>query len=244
MENTENSRRDFIKKTALVTLGTLAVSNIPASVFKMVEPTGDFPPFELPKLGFEYSALEPHIDAQTMTIHYSKHHQAYVDKLNKALAENNVMGIKLVDIVKNISKYPAAVRNNGGGHYNHSLFWTLLTPNTIVPSGTLAEAIKTSFGSLDEFKTKFFDSAKAVFGSGWTWLVVNADKKLEIGNTPNQDNPLMDISTFKGTPVLALDVWEHAYYLKHQNIRADYLADWWKVVNWSKAEELYVSAMK
>lgn len=244
MENSENTRRDFIKKTALITLGTLAVSKIPASVLRAIEPTGDFPPFELPKLGFEYSALEPHIDAQTMGIHYSKHHQAYVDKLNKALAENNVMGIKLIEIVKNISKYSTAVRNNAGGHFNHSLFWTLLTPNTLIPSGTLSDAIKTSFGSVDEFKIKFFDSAKSVFGSGWTWLVVNADKKLEIGNTANQDNPLMDVSTFKGTPVLALDVWEHAYYLKHQNLRANYLADWWKVTNWTKAEELYVSAMK
>ena len=240
----DNSRRDFIKKTALITIGSLAVSKLPASVLKTLTLSGDFPPYELPKLGFEYSALEPHIDAQTMGIHYSKHHQAYVDKLNKALAENNVMGIKLIDLIKNISKYPIAIRNNGGGHYNHSLFWTLLTPNISSPIGTLNEALKNSFGSAEEFKSKFFDSAKNVFGSGWTWLVVNADKKLEIGNTANQDNPLMDVSSFKGTPVLALDVWEHAYYLKHQNIRANYLVDWWKVINWNKAEELYVSAMK
>ena len=242
--NNDKSRRNFIKKTALITLGTIAVSKVPASVLRTITPTGDFPPYELPKLGFEYSALEPHIDAQTMGIHYSKHHQTYVDKLNKALAENNVMGIKLVDLIKNISKYPLGVRNNAGGHYNHSLFWTLLTPNVVSPSGTLADAIKNSFGSLEEFKTKFFDSAKSIFGSGWTWLVVNADKKLEIGNTPNQDNPLMDVSSFRGAPVLALDVWEHAYYLKHQNVRADYLADWWKVANWNRAEELYISAMK
>jgi Fe-Mn family superoxide dismutase len=255
-----SSRRDFIKKTALVTAGTLAASQIPAVIVNSVQNIGDeTAQFELPKLGYEYNALEPYIDAKTMEIHHSKHHQAYVDKLNKALAENKVNKISLEDLVKNISKYPVGVRNNAGGHWNHSEFWKMMkAPQTAilngdptkkmgvmpVPNGTLADAIKESFGSTDEMKNKFNDAAKSVFGSGWAWLIVNKDKKLEIGTTPNQDNPLMDLSPFKGTPVLALDVWEHAYYLKHMNLRADYINDWWNVVNWDHCTKCYMDAMK
>lgn len=190
--------------------------------------------FVLPPLTYAFDALEPHIDKMTMEIHHDKHHQAYVTNLNKAMSEIKVKP-ELTDLCKNISRYSVAIRNNGGGHFNHSFFWKIMKPNGGgQPAGALAEAIKSTFGSFDAFKTKFNAAGTGRFGSGWAWLVVNKGK-LEIGSTPNQDNPLMDVSEFKGTPVLGLDVWEHAYYLKYQNKRADYVNAWWNVVNWEQA---------
>ncbi|MCC8410576.1 superoxide dismutase [Mucilaginibacter sp. UR6-1] len=200
--------------------------------------------FTLPALPYAPEALEPHIDKATMEIHHGKHHQAYVTNLNKALEGKPEADGSIEDIVTNISKYPAAVRNNGGGHYNHSLFWTLLAPNTGgAPTGALAEAINSTFGSFDELKTKLSEAGATRFGSGWAWLIVTADKKLAVTSTPNQDNPLMDIAEVKGTPVLGIDVWEHAYYLKYQNRRPDYLAAIWNVINWEKVAELYTKAI-
>jgi Fe-Mn family superoxide dismutase len=178
-----------------------------------------------------------------MEIHHGKHHQAYVTNLNKALEGKPEADGNIDDIIKNISKFPAAVRNNGGGHYNHSLFWTLLSPNGGgEPTGALDEAIKSTFGSFADFKTKVSEAGATRFGSGWAWLIVTADKKLAITSTPNQDNPLMDIAEVKGTPILGIDVWEHAYYLKYQNRRPDYLAAIWNVINWKHVAELYAKA--
>lgn len=197
----------------------------------------------LPALPYSFDALEPHIDKLTMEIHHDRHHKAYVDNLNKAIAGTELEKVSLEDLVKNISKYPMAVRNNGGGHWNHTFFWNIMAPNAGgMPKGKVAEAINATFGSFDKMKEEFAKAATGRFGSGWAWLIVMADKKLKIVSTPNQDNPLMDISTDKGTPILALDVWEHAYYLKYQNKRADYINAFWNVVNWNKVEELYSKA--
>jgi superoxide dismutase, Fe-Mn family len=199
--------------------------------------------FTLPALPYAPDALEPHIDKATMEIHHDKHHQAYVTNLNKALEGKPEADSSIDDIIKNISKFPAAVRNNGGGHYNHSLFWTLLSGNGGgAPTGELAEAINSTFGSLDELKTQLSNAGATRFGSGWAWLIVGADGKLTVTSTPNQDNPLMDIAEVKGTPILGIDVWEHAYYLKYQNRRPDYLAAIWNVVDWGKVAELYAAA--
>ena len=199
--------------------------------------------FELPALSYATDALEPHIDKLTMEIHHGKHHQAYVTNLNKALEGKPEATSNIEDIVKNISKFPPAVRNNGGGHYNHSLFWTLLSPNGGgEPTGDLATAINSTFGSFADFKTKVNEAGATRFGSGWAWLIVTPDKKLAVTSTPNQDSPLMDIAEVKGTPIFGIDVWEHAYYLKYQNRRPDYLAAIWNVVNWNHVAELYKKA--
>lgn len=193
---------------------------------------------QLPVLPYGYDALEPYIDAKTMEIHHSKHHQAYVDNLNKALAGTAFENTPLEDILASISTQHLAVRNNGGGHYNHSFFWNLLQPGGAKePIGALAKAIDESFGSLEAFKKQFADAAISRFGSGWAWLILTDNKKLEITSTANQDNPLMDVAALKGTPVLALDVWEHAYYLHYQNKRADYIAAFWNVVNWNVVDK-------
>ncbi len=199
--------------------------------------------FELPALPYATDALEPHIDKQTMEIHHGKHHQAYVTNLNKALEGKPEASQSIEEIVKNISKFPAAVRNNGGGHYNHSLFWEVIGPNKGgEPKGELAEAINSAFGSFADFKTKFAEAGATRFGSGWAWLSVGADKKLVVSSTPNQDSPLMDIAEVKGTPILGMDVWEHAYYLKYQNKRPDYIAAFWNVVNWDAVAERFKKA--
>ena len=193
--------------------------------------------FELPKLNFAFDALEPHIDARTMEIHHGKHHQAYVTNLNNAIAGTEAEKLNITDICKNISKYPVAVRNNGGGHFNHDLFWKVMSPNAGgLPTGDLASAIDSSFGNFDNFKTQFSQSAATRFGSGWAWLVVQ-NGKLVVCSTPNQDNPLMDIAEVKGTPILGIDVWEHAYYLHYQNRRPDYVAAFWNVINWNEVEK-------
>jgi Fe-Mn family superoxide dismutase len=198
--------------------------------------------FELPKLPYAYNALEPHIDARTMEIHYTKHHNAYVTNLNNAIAGKPEEKLSLEDMFKNISKSAPAVRNNGGGHYNHSMFWTLMKQNGGgEPTGALGDAIKTAFGSFADFKTQFNTAATTRFGSGWAWLCVSGGK-LAVCSTPNQDNPLMDVSECKGFPVLGLDVWEHAYYLNYQNRRPDYITAWWNVVNWEEASKRFASA--
>jgi Fe-Mn family superoxide dismutase len=200
--------------------------------------------FELPKLDYAYTALEPHIDAKTMEIHHSKHHQAYVTNLNNAIAGTDAEKMSIEDICKNISKYPMAVRNNGGGHYNHSLFWQIMAPNAGgMPTGDLAKAIETDLGGFEKFKTDFAAAGATRFGSGWAWLCVK-EGKLCVCSTPNQDNPLMDIADCKGTPILGMDVWEHAYYLHYQNRRPDYISAFFNVINWTRVAELYAAAKK
>lgn len=199
--------------------------------------------FELPKLPYAYNALEPHIDEQTMTIHHTKHHQGYTTNLNAAIEGTELEGKSIEEILKNIGSASKAVRNNGGGYYNHDLFWKVMSPKGGgEPSGELAEAINKSFGSFADFKAKFEDAAKTQFGSGWAWLIVKADGSLAVTGTPNQDNPLMDIATEKGTPIFGIDVWEHAYYLKYQNKRPDYVGAFWNVANWDQVTENYKKA--
>ncbi|MCW3071969.1 MAG: Superoxide dismutase [Bacteroidetes bacterium] len=198
--------------------------------------------FELPKLPYAYNALEPHVDAKTMEIHHSKHHQAYVTNLNNAIAGTDAEKLSIEEICKNISKYPMPVRNNGGGHFNHSLFWTVMGPNAGgEPTGDLAAAINSAFGSFSEFKTQFAAAAATRFGSGWAWLIMK-DGKLAVSSTPNQDNPLMDVAEVKGTPILGIDVWEHAYYLNYQNRRPDYVAAFWNVINWAEVAKRFSAA--
>lgn len=199
--------------------------------------------FELPKLPYEFNALEPHIDAKTMEIHHGKHHNAYVTNLNAAIAGTDAENKSIEEICKNISRYPAAVRNNGGGHYNHSLFWTILSGSPSGPSAKLEEAIRNDLGGMDKLKEEFNKAATSRFGSGWAWLCVE-NGKLRICSTPNQDNPLMDVVTdCNGTPILGLDVWEHAYYLHYQNRRPDYCAAFWNVVNWAEVSRRYEAAL-
>lgn len=199
----------------------------------------------LAPLPYANDALEPHIDKLTMEIHHDRHHKAYVDNLNKAIAGTDMEKLSIDQLLKDISKYPAAVKNNGGGHFNHTFFWQIMAPNAGGnPSGKLAEAITATYGSFDAMKVEFAKAATTRFGSGWAWLMVTPDKKIKISSTPNQENPLMDLTADKGTPILALDVWEHAYYLKYQNKRADYIAAFWNVVNWKKVSENFEAAMK
>lgn len=201
--------------------------------------------FELPKLPYAFNALEPHIDARTMEIHHGKHHQAYVTNLNNAIAGTDAEKLSIEEICKNISKYPVAVRNNGGGHYNHTLFWNIMAPNAGgIPTNEVGKAIEAEFGSFDNFKTQFAQAGATRFGSGLAWLSVKEDGKLCVCSSPNQDNPLMDISDCKGTPVLGMDVWEHAYYLHYQNRRPDYISAFFNVINWNKVNELYLAAKK
>jgi Fe-Mn family superoxide dismutase len=198
--------------------------------------------FELPKLPYDFNALEPNIDARTMEIHHGKHHAGYVSKLNGAVEGTELENLSLEDLMKNVSKYPTAVRNNGGGHYNHSLFWTVMSPNGGgTPSGELGDAINSSFGSFDKFKEKFSDAAATRFGSGWAWLVVS-DGKLVVTSTPNQDNPVMDLTDVSGTPILGIDVWEHAYYLNYQNRRPDYISAFYNVINWDEVARRFKEA--
>ncbi len=199
--------------------------------------------FTLSPLPYAHEALEPHIDAQTMHIHHGKHHQAYVDNLNKAIADTEHESKSIEELVKHAGTISTAVRNNGGGHWNHTFFWASMAPNAGgVPSGKLGDAINQSFGSFDAFKEKFSQAGMTRFGSGWAWLIVK-DGKLEICSTPNQDNPLMDVAEVKGMPILGADVWEHAYYLKYQNRRADYLAAFWNLVNWAVVAERMEAAL-
>jgi len=210
-------------------------------------PTGilaDKGPHFLPKLPYAYEALEPHIDKETMELHHKAHHQAYIDNLNAAVIKTPMEKLTIDAIFKNISKYKPEIRNNAGGHYNHSFFWETLNPVKSIPLGGIDAAIKKKFLSLDGFKAAFSKEAMNVFGSGWVWLCVNkANKDVFIVSTPNQDNPLMELpGTQKGVPIIAIDVWEHAYYLKHQNKRKDYIAAYWNLVDWNKAEVRFQEA--
>lgn len=246
-----DNRRDFLKKGALLGLSGLASGLIGKNKLDHIEQvsgmiTGEGNLFVLPKLPYAYNALEPFIDKRTMEIHHLKHHQAYVDKLNAAVknAPPEMIDFTVSDAIKCTKIHPGmddAIRNNLGGHYNHSLFWTLLKPNAKalpnLPKGKLKEAIIRKFETFDHFKKAFTDRANRLFGSGWCWLVVNG-MDVSIVTSENQDNPLMPGSD-RGTPILALDVWEHAYYLKYQNKRADYVTGWWNIINWDKAEELF-----
>jgi superoxide dismutase, Fe-Mn family len=201
--------------------------------------------FELPNLPYAHDALEPHIDTLTMQIHHGKHHNAYVTNLNAALAGTEHEGKTIEELMANISKLSPAVRNNGGGHFNHSLFWTVMSPNGGgEPTGAIGEAIVSTFGSYEKFKEEFSKAATTRFGSGWAWLCVKADKSICVCSSPNQDNPTMDISECPGTPILGLDVWEHAYYLHYQNRRPDYISAFYNVINWDEVNRRYAEALK
>ena len=232
-------RRKFIKAAGMTVAGSLLLSKTGALFGQEALAA---PHFSLPALPYKFNALEPYIDALTMEIHHSRHHKAYVDNLNKAVADNKSEEHSLGKLLASVSKYPAAVRNNGGGHYNHSFFWKLLKPNGGgVPKGNLWDAMESVYGTFETFQAKFNDAALGRFGSGWAWLTVH-EGKLTIGSTPNQDCPLMDVSELKGKPVLALDVWEHAYYLKYQNMRKDYVNAWWNLLDWDQAEKNFLAA--
>ena len=241
MENNSNTnRRAFLKTSGKAGLAAgLALTVLPALAKNTSKGFFNFnaggTSFQQQPLPYQYNALEPIIDAMTMEIHYTKHAAAYAKNLAEACTAEKVdlQSAKLEDVLMNISKYSTKMRNNGGGHYNHELFWKSMAPaNSTTLQGKLKDAIEKSFTSVDAFKTQFTDAGKSRFGSGWAWLVLTNDKKLVIGSTPNQDNPLMDVSDLKGFPVLGLDVWEHAYYLKYQNRRPDYITAWWNAVNW------------
>ncbi|MEM6802244.1 MAG: superoxide dismutase [Bacteroidota bacterium] len=196
--------------------------------------------FTLPELPYAHDALEPHIDSRTMQIHHGKHHNGYTNKLNAAIEGTDLAGKSIEDILANVSSASTGVRNNGGGYYNHCLFWEVMSPNGGgEPSGALADAINAAFGSFDEFKAAFSSAAGTRFGSGWAWLIKKADGSLAVTSTPNQDNPLMDIAEEKGTPLLGIDVWEHAYYLNYQNRRPDYVGAFFNVINWDKVAEKF-----
>ena len=200
--------------------------------------------FTLPALPYAFDALEPHIDARTMEIHHDKHHAAYTNNLNNAIAGTEWEGKSIEEILANVGKISGAVRNNGGGFYNHNLFWEVMAPNAGgAPSGDLAAAIDRDLGGFDKFKEAFSNAAATRFGSGWAWLIVTGEKKLMVTSTPNQDNTLMDIAEVKGTPILGLDVWEHAYYLNYQNRRPDYIGAFWNVINWNKVAANFAAAM-
>ncbi len=240
MDQNPASRRKFLKQSSALALAGLGAQLLPSGLFASgleKENSEEIITFELPSLPYSYGALEPHIDSTTMEIHHTKHHAGYVKNLNAAVQENKINGT-LDEIIKNVGKYPAAVRNNGGGHWNHSFFWKLMGPGRDgKPNEKMNVAINSAFGNFDTFRSQFVDTAAKRFGSGWAWLILNKNNKLEIGSTANQDNPLMDISDLKGTPIMAIDVWEHAYYLKYQNLRGDYLKAWWNVLNWDQIAE-------
>ncbi|BBP44907.1 superoxide dismutase [Thiosulfatimonas sediminis] len=199
--------------------------------------------FTLPDLPYDYDALEVSIDARTMEIHHTKHHNAYITNLNAAIDGTENADKSLAELIANAGAISPAVRNNGGGHWNHAFFWEIMSGDSMgAPTGALMEDITATFGSFDDMKAKFQTAGATQFGSGWAWLSVSADGKLQISSTPNQDNPLMDVAAVKGTPILGLDVWEHAYYLRYQNLRPAYMQAWWDVVNWNKVSELYTSA--
>ncbi|MBX2957783.1 MAG: superoxide dismutase [Cyclobacteriaceae bacterium] len=236
----KTNRREFVqtavRATVITTVGVpfIACASKPNAETEETEKnTLPILKFSQTKLPYEYAALEPSIDTQTMDIHYNKHHAAYVKNVNEAIEAEKITFNTELEFFSNTSKLSAKARNNGGGVWNHNFFWQVMKPGGGTPSGKLADAINGSFESFEKFKEQFTTAAMTRFGSGWAWLV-NDNGKLKIGSTPNQDNPLMDISDFKGTPLLALDVWEHAYYLKYQNKRNEYVANWWNVVNWDE----------
>lgn len=234
--STHHPRRKFIKQSIGAGIAVGTASMIPDSIHSNFLQTT---PFSQTPLPYAFNALEPHIDAMTMEIHYTKHASAYTKNLNDAaMAEFKGANLSLEEALKSVSKYSAKLRNNGGGHYNHELFWKSMQPGTsVLQEGVLKQSILSSFNSYENFKTKLSEAAMTRFGSGWAWLYVDENKLLQIGSTPNQDNPLMDVSTIKGMPLLGLDVWEHAYYLKYQNRRAEYVNNWFNLVNWKFVED-------
>ncbi len=250
--NMSSSRRNFLKTSLRGTIAAGAASALPGFISANdMTATNEFSgiyatPFEQTPLPYGYSALEPVIDAQTMEIHYTKHASAYAKNLKEAIGAEGATGIADVEtLLSKISNYTAKMRNNGGGHYNHELFWKCMKPNAkVLSTGTLHHALNGQLGSYDNFKTKFIEAAMTRFGSGWAWLYVDGAKKLQIGSSPNQDNPLMDVSSIKGTPLLGIDVWEHAYYLKYQNKRAEYVDAWFKLIDWEFVQKRYDLAVK
>jgi Fe-Mn family superoxide dismutase len=239
-------QKDILKKSILTAMALFLAVLINAS--DPQKKTADSPegivPAEFPALPYGYDALEPYIDARTMEIHYDKHHRAYYTNFVNAIKGTPLEKMTVLEIFASMSKHSDAVRNNGGGYYNHVFFWKNMGKGSASPSKELSDAITKTFGSFDKFKDAFNTAAKTRFGSGWAWLYVTSDKKLAVGSTPNQDNPLMDISPIKGTPLLTLDVWEHAYYLKYQNKRADYVDAFWNVINWDEVSNRYKEAAK
>lgn len=257
MTNKQNSRRDFFKKISLsgiavVVSSTFSFARTPflsgeTSLDKAFSKLGDFQfngqSKQLP-LPYAYNALEQVVDARTMEIHYSKHHAAYTKNMNDATATTDYGSKPLFQLFNEIEKYPAAVKNNAGGFYNHLFFWTVMAPASgQAPSGDLSDAINKSFGSFDKFKEAFGNAGKKQFGSGWAWLSVNMEGNLVVSSTPNQENPIMNTTEVRGIPVLALDVWEHAYYLQYQNRRPDYVDAFWKIVNWKEVDRRYQEAL-
>ena len=236
-----NSRRTFVKNGIAFSLVTGIGAPLFASCNSANQKAAVITEFKQSALEYAYNALEDNIDAMTMEIHYTKHHAGYVGNLNAAVKEENIQVTSLEELMKGISKYTVKVRNNGGGHYNHEMFWKNLKPGGGEPAGEIKKSIEGSFGSIDAFRTEFNKAAATRCGSGWAWLTAGADGKLSVGSTPNQDNPLMDISEYKGIPLLALDVWEHAYYLHYQNRRADYINAFWNVVNWDVVNKRLLS---
>ncbi len=233
-------RRNFIKLTSIGLATTLLTPTL-AHCISATKNTFKGHIFE--DLPYAYGALEPYIDAQTMELHYDKHHRGYYKKFMTAIEGSDLEKIPMHEIFAEINKYDSGVKNNGGGYYNHSLFWKNLSPSGGSPSPELVVAINESFGSMEDFKAAFFKQAKTQFGSGWAWLVLNSNKKLEVGNTPNQDNPLMPTSDIQGIPLIAFDVWEHAYYLKYQNKRGDYINAFWNIINWNEINQRYQNAL-
>jgi len=244
MSKSSTNRRQFLKQTGKASIAIAAMPLVSSFTSKNFFANGDFQQQPLP---YAFNALEPYIDAMTMEIHYTKHAATYAKNVTDACVAEKIdtTQVSLVDVLKNISKYSAKMRNNAGGHYNHELFWQLMKPApNNAPSGSLAEAINKSFGNFAEFQKAFGEAAKARFGSGRAWLLVKADGSLAVSSTPNQDNPLMDIAETKGFPIIGLDVWEHAYYLKYQNKRPDYINSWWNIVNWEVAQSRFASVVK
>jgi Fe-Mn family superoxide dismutase len=239
-------RRKFFKAVGLMTAAAYIGQKVSGNDQVTVKTPSieGVPAAEFPPLPYAYNALEPYIDARTMEIHYDKHHRTYYTNFINAIKGTPLEGKPLSEIFASMSKQTDAVRNNGGGYYNHLFFWKNLASGTNGPSSELSVAISQTFGSLDKLKELFNNAAKARFGSGWAWLYSGADKKLAIASSPNQDNPLMDISPVKGTPLLALDVWEHAYYLKYQNKRADYAEAFWNIINWEEVSRRYAESLK
>jgi Fe-Mn family superoxide dismutase len=242
MSNSLQNRRQFLTKT-----GKAGIALAAMPLFTKMAPntiSGEIT-FQQQVLPYGYSALEPYIDALTMEIHYTKHAAAYAKNLSEACIAEKVdpSSTPLTTLLHSISKYSSKMRNNAGGHYNHELFWQIMKPApTSLPTGSLANAINTSFGSFADFQKAFSEAAKSRFGSGWAWLVFKSDQSLAVSSTPNQDNPLMDLAEVKGFPLLGLDVWEHAYYLKYQNKRPDYITSWWNLVNWEQVQKRYTDA--
>jgi Fe-Mn family superoxide dismutase len=236
-------KRTFLK-TGLAGIGGLVSYPLFANRKSAHSAKGSQPgDFKLPDLPYPYDALEPYIDTKTLTIHHSMHHAAYTEKFNAAVREAGITGKNAREILKEVSKYPASVRNNGGGYLNHKMYWKVMSPNGGgKPQGALLKSINRDFGTFENFKNEFSDASKKLFGSGWTWLIV-ADGRLMVTSTPNQDNPIMDIAEVRGFPILCLDVWEHAYYLKYQNRRAEYIDAFWNVVNWDMVSKKFKKAV-